>query len=80
MGFFDKLKFNGQDFEDSESVEENDYEYEYEEERWIHRFDTNISEQFVSDKIVDISRIGYQIEGQAPLRDPSFVRLLQITN
>lgn len=39
-------------------------EYEYEEERWIHRFDTNISEQFVSDKIVDISRIGYQIEGQ----------------
>ena len=33
MGFFDKLKFNGQDFEDSESVEENDYEYEYEEEQ-----------------------------------------------
>ena len=33
MGFFDKLKFNGQDFEDSESVEENDYEYEYEDEQ-----------------------------------------------
>lgn len=32
MGFFDKLKFNGQDFEDSENVDENDYEYEYEEE------------------------------------------------
>ena len=32
MGFFDKLKFNGQDFEDSEVSEENDYDYEYEEE------------------------------------------------
>ena len=35
MGFFDKLKFNGQDFEDSETTEENDYEYEYEEEEAV---------------------------------------------
>ena len=32
MGFFDKLKFNGQDFEDSEVSEDSDYDYEYEEE------------------------------------------------
>ena len=35
MGFFDKLKFNGQDFEDSETTEENDYDYEYEEEETV---------------------------------------------
>lgn len=35
MGFFDKLKFNGQDFEDSDNSEVNDYDYEYEEEETV---------------------------------------------